>query len=119
MIQDTGINLFADALTAIDILLICVGISTVISILWMLLVQYCTKIAVWLAFVLAIVLLIVTAIVFFVDSRSAMQRAPGWGILMAILAIAIAIILIYYLAVNHRRINYCIVFLQNASLMIK
>ena len=85
----------------------------------MLLVQYCTRIAVYLAFGLAIVLLIITAIVFFVDNRSAMSKAPGWGILMALLAIIIAIILVYYLAVHHRRIRYCIIFLQNASTMIK
>lgn len=111
--------MFGDALTAIDILLISVGISVFISLVFLLLVHYCTKIAVWLAFGLAIVLLVVTAIVFFVDTRSAMSKAPGWGVILAILALVIAIILIFYLAVHNRRISYCIVFLQNAAQMIK
>lgn len=63
-------NLFNDLLKAIDILLISFGISIGLSILWMLLVQYLPNVMVWVAFGLAIVLLIITAIVFLVDSHS-------------------------------------------------
>lgn len=112
-------NLLSDALKALDVLLISVGISVGISILWMLLVHYCPRIAVWIAFVLAIVLLVITAIVFFVDARTALSNATGWGIFLAILCIIVALVLLFYLIVHNQRIKYCAVFLANASTMIK
>jgi len=85
----------------------------------MLLVHFLPKIAVWVAFVLAIILLTITAIVFFVDSRSSLSKATGWGIFLAILALVIALILLFYLIVHHKKISYCSIFLANASLMLK
>lgn len=111
----TGINLFSDSLNSIDILLTSLGISVGISIIWMLLVHCLPKIAVWVAFVLAIILLVITSILFFVDSRSSLSKATGWGIFLAILALVIALILLFYLIVHHKRISYCSVFLANAS----
>lgn len=70
LIQSTGMNLFNDLLKAIDILLISFGVSIGLSILWMILVQYLPQVMVWVAFGLAFVLLIITAIVFLVDSHS-------------------------------------------------
>lgn len=119
LIDATKINLFSDALKAIDILLISLGISVGISIIWMLLVQFLPKIAVWVAFVLAIILLVITAIVFFVDSRSSLSKATGWGIFLAIFALVIALILLFYLIVHHRKISFCSVFLSNAGLMLR
>lgn len=115
LVDATGINLFSDSLNSIDILLTSLGISVGISIIWMLLVHCLPKIAVWVAFVLAIILLVITGILFFVDSRSSLSKATGWGIFLAILALVIALILLFYLIVHHKRISYCSVFLANAS----
>lgn len=90
-----------------------------ISILWMLLTHYLPQFVTWIAFILAIILLVITAIVFFVDSRTAMMRASGWGIFLGLLAIIIALILLFYLIVHNKRIRYTSIFLKNASLMLK
>lgn len=108
-----------DSLTAIDILLISFGISVGISILWMLLTHYLPQFVTWVAFILAIILLVLTAIVFLVDSRTALIRASGWGIFLGLLAIIIALILLFYLIVHNKRIKYTSIFLKNASLMLK
>lgn len=100
-----------DSLTAIDILLISFGISVGISLLWMLLTHYLPRFVTWIAFVLAIILLVITAIVFLVDSRTALIRATGWGIFFGLLAIIIALILLFYLIVHNKRIKYTSIFL--------
>lgn len=112
-------NLFNDLLKAINILLISFGISVGLSLLWMLLVQYLPNVMVWVAFGLAVVLLIITAIVFLADSHSNLIRASGWAIFLALLAILIAIILLFYLIVHRRRIKYCGIFLKNAGNMLR
>ncbi len=100
-------------------MLISVGISVGISIIWMLFVQFLPKIAIWVAFALAIVLLIITAMVFFFDAQRQLARATGWAVFLALFALLIAIILIFYIIVHNRRISYCGIFLQNATYMIK
>lgn len=118
MIADTKINLLRDSLTSIDVLLASFGISFAISLLWMLLVHYLPRIMVWVAFILAIILLVITAIVFLVDSKTSLLRASGWGIFLGLLAIVIAILLLLYLIIHNRSLSYCSIFLQNAKLML-
>lgn len=77
------------------------------------------KIMVWVAFVLAIVLLVITGIVFLIDNRGPLRQATGWAIFLAILAFMMAIILAVYLIVHRKRVKYCGVFLQNATYMLK
>ncbi len=119
LVQDTGINLLSDALTAITVLLISFGISVGISILWLILVHYLPKVMVWVAFILAILLLITTAIIFFVDAGSVLASATGWAIFLGLLALVVALIIIAYIIMHRNKIQYCGVFLQNASLMIR
>jgi hypothetical protein len=119
LIADTRLNLLGDSMRSIDILLGVFGISIGISVLWMLLVHYLPKIMVWVAFVLAIILLVITAILFFVDNNDSLVRGAGWSIVLGLLALAIAILLIIYLVAHRRRITYCSIFLQNATQMLK
>jgi preprotein translocase subunit SecG len=74
---------------------------------------------VWVAFILAILLLIATAIIFFVDAGSTLASATGWAIFLGLLALVIALIIIAYIIMHRNKIQYCGVFLQNASLMIR
>jgi hypothetical protein len=111
-------NLFSDALTAISILLISFGIAIGLSVIWMLLVQYCHGIMIWIAFILAIVLLIFIAVVLFTNAGSTLLGAKGWAIFAGVLALIIALLIIFYIIIHRKRIKYCSAFLKNAAQMI-
>jgi hypothetical protein len=112
-------NLFSDALTAISVLLISFGIAIGLSFCWMLLVQYCYGMMIWIAFILAIILLVAIAIVFFINAGSWLLVAKGWAIFAGILALIIALIIIFYIIMHRDRIKYCSAFLKNAATMVR
>ena len=99
--------------------MISFAISCLIGLIWLIFVHYLPKIAVWVALVCAILVLIATAIVFFVDAKKSLWRVTGWAIFLGIVALIIALILIFYLVVHRDRLTYCGIFLKNASIMIK
>jgi hypothetical protein len=70
---NSGLNNHWNLLWAIDYLLLGLLISSVLGFTWMILVQYCPKVMVWAAIFLAIVLLIVTAVIFFVHLNKALS----------------------------------------------
>ena len=85
----------------------------------MMLVCFLPKVMVWLAFILAIVLLVITGILFLVDNNEELIKAQGWAIFLALVAFFMAIILLVYVLINRKSIKYCGVFLQNSRLMLK
>lgn len=74
---------------------------------------------VWVAFILATALLILTAVLFFVDDKTSLSTANKWNIPLGILALIFALALIIYMILNHKNITYSSIFLKNASLVIK
>ncbi len=119
LIADAGITPFSDAVNAIQILLISFGIAVAIGIIWMLLVHFLPRIMVWAAFILAVIVLLITLILFLVDARDSLHRYTGWAIFLSIVWAVLAILLLSYLCMHRRVISFCSVFLQNASLMIR
>lgn len=115
LIQDTQFFYYEDGAEAIRILLISLGISVGIALLWMILVYLLPNVMVWVAFGLATALLILTAILFFVDDKSSLSAANKWNIPLGILALIFAIALIIYMIKNHKNITYSSIFLKNAS----
>lgn len=99
--------------------MIGLGIATGISLLWMILVQFLPKIMVWVAFALAIIMLIITGIVFLVDNNTMLRNAKGWAIFLGIVCLLLALLLIFYVVVNRRRIKLCGAFLKHATTMLK
>ena len=99
--------------------MICLGISFGISLLWMILTLFIPKVMVWVAFILAIALLILTAILFLIDHRTSLANANGWNVPLAILAFIIAIALVIFLIKNRKQISYSSIFLKNASEVIR
>lgn len=99
--------------------MISFAIAFLIGLIWLIFVHYLPTVAVWVALVCAIIVLITTAIVFFVDAKNSLWRVTGWAIFLGIVALIIALLIIFYLAVHRDRLIYCGIFLKNASLMIK
>jgi len=99
--------------------LIGLGIATGISLIWMILVQFLPKIMVWVAFILAIILLVITAIVFLIDNSTKLNHVNGWAIFIAIVCLILALVLIFYVVVHRRRIKICGAFLKHATTMLK
>lgn len=90
-----------------------------IALIWMILVQFLPKIMVWVAFALAIIMLIITAIVFLIDSNTRMSHIKGWAIAIAVICLILALMLIFYVIVHRRRIKICGAFLKHAASMLK
>ena len=74
---------------------------------------------VWVAFILAIILLIITAIVFLIDNSSKLGHVKGWAIFIAIVCLILALVLVFYVIVHRRRIKLCGAFLKHATTMLK
>lgn len=108
-----------DSLKSMDYLLAGVGISIGIALIWMLLVCFLPKIMVYVAFVLAIILLLITAIVFFTASKGPLSDSTGWDIFLGIICIIVLLILLFYLVVHRNRLAVCGAFLENASLFLR
>jgi hypothetical protein len=117
--SQTNINFESDAITAIWILLISFGIAIGLGIIWMVLVHYCPKVMVWVAFILAILMLIGTAVLFFMNIGYQLSQAKGWAIFLGVVAVIMALIIALYIIMHRNRIHYCAVFLDNACKMIR
>ena len=85
----------------------------------MLLVQFLPKIMVLVAFGFAILLLLITGILFLVHNSTKLRNAQGWAIFTGILCLIIAAILAFYVFLHRRRIKLCGAFLKHATTMLK
>lgn len=99
--------------------MIAFGISLALGLIWMILVQFFPKVMVWVAMILAIILLLILAIVFFANSGGSLSQATGWAIIAGIIALVIGLVLILYLINHRKRLKLCGVFLENATYMLK
>ena len=81
----------------------------------MLLTQFLPKIAVWLGIILAIVVLLITAIIFFVASANSLSESKGWAIFLGILCLVILLLFVYYVVFHRQQIELCIQFITIAA----
>ena len=68
LIKNSGMQIRYDTKKALSILLSAIGISAALALVWMILVQFFPKIMVWVAIILAIILLLIFSILFFANS---------------------------------------------------
>jgi hypothetical protein len=94
-------------------------ISTVLGAVWMGLVQFFPQVMVWVAIILAMVLLLICDIVFMVSSHSALAQASGWAIFFALVALLFMVILGLYLLFRRRSLKLCGIFLYNSTIMLR
>ena len=74
---------------------------------------------VWAAIFLAIILLIVTAVLFFVHLDQALSQAPVWAIVVGVICLLLVLVFLFYLIRHRRRINLCAEFIKNSSAMLR
>ena len=104
-----------NSLKAKDYLLMAVGISVFISLIWMLLVQFLPRIAIWIGFILAIILLLIAAIIFFTSAKSYLYDAGDWSIVMGIFCVIFLIMLLGYVFMHRSKISLAGRFLEVAG----
>ena len=68
LIKNSGMQSRYDTKKATSILLTSIPISIGLALLWMILVQFFPKVMVWVAIILAILLLLIFSILFFANS---------------------------------------------------
>lgn len=117
--KQTNIIYEKDRIQSVKLLLIGLGIATGISLIWMLLVQFLSKFIVWVALGMAVLLLLITSIVFLVHNSTKLKDSQGWAIFLAILGLIIAFLIVFYVIVHRRRINICGAFLKHSTTMLK
>jgi hypothetical protein len=71
-------------------------------------VQYYPKVMVWAAIFLSIILLIVMAIVLFINTGKALSKAPAWAIIIGIICLLFVFVFLFYLIKHRRRISLSI-----------
>lgn len=108
-----------DSLKAIDYLLAGVGISIGLALIWMLLICFLPRVMVWVAIALAVILLLITAIVFFTASKGPLAASGGWAVFLGIVCIITLLLLLFYAIVHRTKLAICAAFLENASLFLK
>lgn len=99
--------------------MIAFGISLGLGLLWMILVQCFPKTMIWVACILAPILLVILGIVLLVNSGTRLSSSTGWAIILGIIAFVFALLLMYFACRHGKQIKTCGIFLQNATLMLK
>ena len=119
LIEDVKLNTYSDTVEAIDYILIGLAASVFLGLLYLIGNQCFPKVIVWFGFSHAILLLVIVGIVFAVDSNGPLKHVKGWVIAIIIIAIIMIAILHFYFFLHRRRLEYCGVFIEHASQMMK
>lgn len=115
LLYNSGLYNEYNQVKAINYLLIGVAISSGLSLLWLLLVQFLPKIAVWAAVLLASALLLVTAIIFFTSSSNHLVDESGWAITLGVVCILILALIVFYAVCHRKQLDICAKFLEIAG----
>lgn len=97
---------------AIDYLLIGLAISFGISMIWMTMVHFMPKIAIWTVFILSAVLLVIASIIAFYGAGNHFAESKGWAIFFGILFIFLLGLLILYVCTHYKQLQICACFLE-------
>ena len=96
-------------------LLAGVGIAFGVALLWAIIVQCLPKVAVWVAFILASVLLLVAAVLCFTQSGSTFSEDRGWVIFFGIIFVLFFILLVSYVCFHRKQVALCGCFMEVAA----
>lgn len=119
LLYNAGIQTRFNNLHAINYLLMGVWIAFVLSLIWLVLVQFIPKYIYWLALVIALFMLIVAMFVFFIGSGNTLSQSQGWDIVLGILCLALAAVLVFYSIKNRKQIYVTGCFLEIAGEYLK
>lgn len=115
LLEEAGMGSRFNAERAIDMVLIGLGVAFGLALLWMLLVQFLPRVAVWAAFAIAALLLVVGAVLFFVGADSHFADNKGLAIFFAILFLLFFALLVFYVCLHKRQLEVCGCFLEVAA----
>jgi hypothetical protein len=100
-------------------LLIGLAIAFGLAILWMAVVQFFPKAAVWVAFGLAVILLILASLACFLGANSHFSDSKGLAIFFGVLFFAFLVLLVFYVCMHRKQLEVCGCFLEVATDCLK
>jgi hypothetical protein len=115
LLDQAGLGGRFNAEEAVKMVLIGLGIAFGLAILWMVFVQFLPRVAVWAAFAIAAVLLIVGAVLFFLGANTHFADNSGLAIFFGILCLLFFALLVFYVCLHKRQLDICGCFLEVAT----
>lgn len=85
----------------------------------MLLALFLPKFIIWVVTAFAIALLGLTAVIFFLNNNTTLQKGSAWAIFVGVLCIIFILVFLFYLVLHRERIQIAGAFLQVTSRYIK
>ena len=86
-------------------------IAFVLSIIWLVLVQFLPKAMYWVGLILALFMLLVAMFVFWIGSGNTLVEGQGWAIILGIICLVLFVVLILYSWVHRKQIYITACFL--------
>jgi hypothetical protein len=119
LLASAGLSSKFNNIKALDYLLVGVGISFGLSIIWLLLVQFLPKAMFWVALLLAAVMLFIAMLVFLIGAGSTLVDGQGWAIIIGIVCLVLLVAVVLYAFLNRKQIYLAGCFLEVASESLK
>jgi hypothetical protein len=94
-------------------------IAFVLSIIWLVLVQFLPKYIYWVALLLAVFMLTVAMFVFFIGSGNTLVEGRGWAIVLGIVCLALLVVVLLYSWVHRKQIYITGCFLEISSSFLR
>ena len=96
-----------------------VWIAFLLSIIWLVLVQFLPKAIYWVGMILAIVMLVIAMFVFWIGSGNTLVQGQGWAIFLGIVCLALIVIIILYSWFHRKQIYITGCFLEIAGTYLR
>ena len=94
-------------------------IAFVLSIIWLVLVQFLPKAMYWVGLILALFMLLVAMFVFWIGSGNTLVEGQGWAIILGIVCLVLFVVLILYSWVHRKQIYITACFLEIAGTYLR
>lgn len=111
LLTKAGVGSRFNAEKGVSIVLIGLGVAFGLALLWMVVVQCLPKMAVWVGFGLAAVLLIIAALLCFLGAGSHFAENKGLAIFFGILFLVFFGLLVFYACLHKKQLSLCGCFL--------
>ena len=95
------------------------AIAVGLGIIWLILALCIPNGMVWVAVIGATVLLLVTAIVFFIASGNELVAGQGWAIILGIVCLVFMLLMLFYAFFHSTQLKLCAAFLELGANCIK
>jgi hypothetical protein len=111
LLSKAGVGSRFNAEKGVSMALIGLGVAFGLALLWMGVVQFFPKAAVWVAFVVASILLIIAALLCFLGANSHFAENKGLAIFFGILFVVFLGLLLLYVCLHKQQLSLCGCFL--------